>query len=227
MIPNQICLGKEDYLYKSRFVYNSFMYRFESDPIKLEVSPDKRDIKVVNYSTHDFRDVIIALIDEKENMLPIYSFKDMNDICSGLSKSKLRVPDETYKAFKSIIDKNSTYYKVICNDSDYEKYRYMYAPMDKIKVTVKVPDWFFSDNSISFAWVWETGKDGRWVRCYQDNSSEKRIMFDVEPNETNIIINRYPQEKSGSPDWNPYNRTHEINLLQRDIFFYLNDSDFQ
>lgn len=58
--------------------FNGPLYKVaDNSPVVLEVSDSRRHIKVVNKSSFTFKNLMVMLVDEKGDRMPVFSFADM------------------------------------------------------------------------------------------------------------------------------------------------------
>lgn len=227
--------------------FNGPLYKVaDNSPVVLEVSDSRRHIKVVNKSSFTFKNLMVMLVDEKGDRMPVFSFADMmEDGCQAFRTYDLYVPDETYNVIKNTFDKPSTYYDVWSDEEIYKKLTEtndwgMYVVPEKLHYEIEVPHWLFDAGAAIYVWHWTKNEressTGHWQRCSVISDQRPRVITDLPGDIEGFLILRVIPDWQGSPSFEQgkwWNKSKDIyvadiahSINNYGFSFYLGNEDF-
>lgn len=206
---------------------------YTNKPLQLSVSADKKDVSIYNYSPFDFEDVKVCLV-KGDDVMPIYSFKDMGNKIEAFNRCNLSVPEKTYNLLKkTFLDKESKY-ELIVEDVLYKELAKTSSSTEIVsfpntfKVNIRVPEWVWNDGRLLWAWAFGAkDKEDKWLNCAKVSASE--ISVDVESGCTGIVLVRGNTSKVGW-GWNVGtidNQTVDFDLRQKGCYFETEDYEWR
>lgn len=194
-------------------------------PLVLYASDDNKTALLQNFSPFVFEDVKVCLV-KGDDVMPIYSFKDMGKKVEAFGEYSIAVPDKTFEVLKKTFEDKDSRLELLVEDALHKELKKADVKLktaylaDKVSVKASVPEWIWNDGRIVQVWAFGAkDKEDRWFSCKKVSSTE--ISAEIDAEYSGLVFVRGNTARTGW-NWNVGtidNKTVDISLKERGLAF--------